>query len=186
MMRHSSELISYCCVTRISWLQMWMVIVACHHWYIKLRQICDMAETSLVVRDGNDNWNSSPTFVFSIWGHLRIRVSKNVDASCRRKSNNGKRTRKWTRPIRFECSNAIKIHNRIMFDFYPGLPHFIKISTTLYTSLVSTILEAEHPSELVEVVCNTHFCLSSLSFLHLTLLQDGHFLIMRHISNVAS
>ena len=125
---------------------MWMVIVACHHWYIKLSQICDMAETSLVVRDGNDNRNSSPTFVFSIWGHLRIRVSKNVDASCRRKSNNGKRTRKWTRPIRFECGNAIKIHNGIMFDFYPGLPHFIKISTTLYTSLVSTILEAEHPS----------------------------------------
>ena len=24
---------------------------------------------------------------------------------------------------RFEHSNAIEIHNRIMFDFYPGLPH---------------------------------------------------------------
>ena len=27
---------------------------------------------------------------------------------------------------RFERSNAIKIHNGIMFDFYPGLPHVIK------------------------------------------------------------
>ena len=24
---------------------------------------------------------------------------------------------------RFEHSNAIKMHNGIMFDFYPGLPH---------------------------------------------------------------
>ena len=40
-----------------------------------------MAEASLVVRDGNGNGNrnSSPTFLFSIWDHLRIpRVSKNM------------------------------------------------------------------------------------------------------------
>ena len=111
------KLISYCCITWISWLQKWMLIVACHRWCIKLRHICDMAETSLVVRDGNGNCNCSPTFLFSIWGHPRIpRVSKNMDASCRRKSNNGKRTRKRTRPIHFECGNAIKIHNGIMFD----------------------------------------------------------------------
>ena len=24
---------------------------------------------------------------------------------------------------RFECGNAIKVYNGIMFDFYPGLPH---------------------------------------------------------------
>ena len=53
-----------------------------------------MVETSLVVRDGNSNRNSSPTL-------SRIpRVSKNMDASCRRKSNNGKRIRKQTRLIR--------------------------------------------------------------------------------------
>ena len=23
----------------------------------------------------------------------------------------------------FKCSNAIELHNGIMFDFYPGLPH---------------------------------------------------------------
>ena len=23
----------------------------------------------------------------------------------------------------FECGNAFEIHNGIMFDFYPGLPH---------------------------------------------------------------
>ena len=40
-----------------------------------------MAKASLVVKDDNDNrnCNSSPTFLFSIWGHLRIpRVSKNM------------------------------------------------------------------------------------------------------------
>ena len=53
----------------------------------------------MVVRDGKDNGNSSrhPMFLFSIWGHLRIpHVSKNIDASCRRKGKNGKRTRKRT------------------------------------------------------------------------------------------
>ena len=101
-----------------------------------------MAETLLVVRDGNGNRNSSPTFLFSICGHLRIpRVSKNMDASCRRKSNNGKRTRKQTRPIRFERGNAIR--KGIMFNFYPGLLYFIQISTT---ASFSTISEAEHPS----------------------------------------
>ena len=32
----------------------------------------------------------------------------------------------------FKCNNAIEIHNGIMFDFYPGLPHvkidFVKSS----------------------------------------------------------
>ena len=109
------KLISYCCVTRIIWLQKWMVIVACHHWCIKLRHICNMAMTSFVVRDDNGNRNSSPMFLFSVWGHLRIpRVSKNMDASCRRKSKNGKRTRKRTWPIRFEHGNPIEIRNGIM------------------------------------------------------------------------
>ena len=106
------KLISYCCITWISWLQKWTLIVACHRWCIKLRHICDMAETSLVVRDGNGNCNCSPTFLFSIWGHPRIpRVSKNMDASCRRKrkSNNGKRTRKWTRLIRISSTQGINV-----------------------------------------------------------------------------
>ena len=30
---------------------------------------------------------------------------------------------------RFEHSNEIEIHNRIMFDFYPGLPHIHTIYT---------------------------------------------------------
>ena len=63
-----------------------------------------------------------------------------------RKSNNGKKTRKQTRPILFERGNAIR--NGIMFNFYPGLLavlHFIPISTTLLASF-STILEAEHSS----------------------------------------
>ena len=66
-----------------------------------------MAETSLVVREGNRN--SSPTFLFSVWAHPRIPcVSKNMDASCRRKSNNGKRTMKQTRPI---CSSGAQGRN---------------------------------------------------------------------------
>ena len=104
-----------------------------------------------------------PRFFSASGGHPRIaRVSINMDASCRRKSN-GKGTRKRTRSIRFERDNAIKIHNEIMFDFYPGLPHFIQISTTLLAKFPQyrkrSILR-----ELVEVVCNTHFRLSLLSF----------------------
>ena len=96
-------------------------------------------------------------------------VSKNMDASCRRKSN-GKRTGKRTRPICFERGNAVC--NGIMFNFYQGLLavlHFIPISTTLLASS-STILEVEHPSG---------DCWSSLQysfspvFTHLALLQDS-------------
>ena len=131
-----------------------------------------MAETSLVVRDGNGNRNGSPTFVFGIWGHPMIpRVSRNMDASCRRKTNNGtKRTRKRTRLIRFERCNAIEIRNGIMFDFYPELPRFIQISTTLLTRF-PRYRKRGILRELVEVVCNTHFRLSSLSFLHLASLR---------------
>ena len=122
-----------------------------------------MAETSLVVRDGNGNRNSSPMFLFSVWDHPRIpRVSKNMDTSCRRKSNKGKRTRKRTRPICFKRGNAIEIHNGIMFDFYPGLPHLIQISTTLLARF-PRYLKWSILRELV-IVCNTHFHLSSLSF----------------------
>ena len=129
-MHHSLELISYCYIKRISWLQKWAVIIACHCWCTKLRHIRDMAETSLVVRDGNSNCNSSPTFCFSVLGHPSIpRASKNMDATCRRKSNNGKRTRKRTRPIHFQRGNASEIRNRILFGFYSGLLHFIQIST---------------------------------------------------------
>ena len=104
-----------------------------------------------------------PQFFSASGGHPRIPcVSKNMNASCRRKSN-GKGTRKQTRPIRFKRGNAIKIHNEIMFDFYLGLPHFIQISTTLLAKFPQyhkrSILR-----ELVEVVCNTHFRLSLLSF----------------------
>ena len=137
---------------------------------------------------GSDRWQRQPqqeTYIlFSVCGHLKIpHVSKDMDASCRRKSNNRKRTRKWTRPFRFERSNAIR--NGIMFNFYPGLLYFIQISTTLLASF-SMISEAEHPSGA---------CWSSLQnlfspvFAHLALLQDSFhrcFLIMCHISTVAS
>ena len=85
MMHYIWKLISYCCITQISWLQKWMVIIAWHRWCIKLRHIRDMAETLLAVKDENGNRNSSPTFLFSIWCHPRTpRVSKNMDTSCRR------------------------------------------------------------------------------------------------------
>ena len=123
-----------------------------------------MAETLLVVRDDNGNCNSSPTFLFSVWGHPRIPcVSKNMDTSCRRKSNNGKRTRKRTRPIHFERGNTIEICNGIMFDFYPGLPHFIQISTTLLARF-PRYRKRSILRELVEVLCNAHFRLSCYLF----------------------
>ena len=132
-----------------------------------------MAEKSLVVRDDNGNCNSNPTFLFSVWGHPRIpHVSKNMDTSCRRKSNNGKRTRKRTQPIHFKRGNTIEIRNRIMFDFYPGLPHFIQISTTLLARF-PLYRKWGILRELVEVLCNARFRRSSLSFLHLALLQDS-------------
>ena len=89
----------------------------------------------------NGNYKSGPTFLFSVCGHPRIpHVSRNMDTSCRRKNNNGKRTRKRTRPIRFEHRNTIR--NGIMFNFYPGLLHFIQI----FTTLLASFSEAEHPS----------------------------------------
>ena len=110
------KLIFYCCVTQISWLQMWTVIVAFHRWCVKLRHFRDMVETSLVVRDGNGNRNSSPTFVFNVWGHRGYHVCQRIWTPRRRKTNNGKSTRKRTRPIRFQRGN---VRNGIMFDFYP-------------------------------------------------------------------
>ena len=142
-----------------------------------------MAEKSLVVRDGNGNCNSSPTFVFSVWGHLRIPHVSRIWMPRKRKTNNGKNklTRKRIRPIRFQCGNAIEICNGIMFDFQPELPHFIQISTTLL-AWFPRYRKRSILRELVEVVCNTHFAC-------LRLQQDSfrrHFLIMRHISIVAS
>ena len=118
-----------------------------------------------IIRDivGSARWqrqlqHCSPTFVFSIWGY-QVAISKNMDASCRRKTNNGKRTRKQTRLIRFKRGNVIEIRNGIMFE----LPHFIQISTTLLTRFLRyrkrSILR-----ELVEVVYNSHSRLFSLSF----------------------
>ena len=124
-----------------------------------------MAETWLTVRDGNGNCNSSPMFLLSVWGHLRIlRVSKNMDASCRRKSNNGKRTRKQTQLIHFERCNEIEICNGIMLNFYPGQPHFIQISSTTLLARFSQHRKRSILWELVKALCNTHFHLSSLLF----------------------
>ena len=65
---------------------MWTVIVACHRWCVKLRHIRDMAETSLVVRDGNSNGNRNSSRTHVRFQHLRLFedttcVSKNMDAS---------------------------------------------------------------------------------------------------------
>ena len=47
----------------------------------------------------------------------------------------------------FERSNAIEMRNGIMFDFYPGLPHIIKLracySTYSYRMLVSVYNEVK-------------------------------------------
>ena len=39
----------------------------------------------------------------------------------------------------FECSNVIEIHNGIMFDFYPGLPHIIFMIGTIAAVLLTSI-----------------------------------------------
>ena len=186
------KLISYYCVTRISWLQKWTVNIACHRWYIKLRHTRGMAKTWLVVRVGNGNRNSNPMFLFTVWSDPRIpHVSKNMDVSCRRESNNGKRTRKWIRSIHSNAVMQSKYTTDVWFLSGTATFHTITISTTLLARFPwywerSILRTSFHPFELV---CNTHFRLSLLSFLHLALSQDSvnrRFLIMHHISNVAS
>ena len=41
---------------------------------------------------------------------------------------------------RFECSNASKIHNRIMFYFYPGLPHYFVNIFSMSISYVADLM----------------------------------------------
>ena len=141
--------------------EMWTVIVACHHWCIKLRHICDTAETLLVVRDGNSN-RAVPR-LFSASGLIQgYHVYQRIWTPHRRKTNNGKRSRKRTWPICFQRGNAIEILNGIMIDFYPELPHFIQISTTLL-AWFPRYRKQSILRELVEVVCNTHICLPSFA-----------------------
>ena len=48
---------------------------------------------------------------------------------------------------RFKRGNAIAIHNRIMFDFYPGLPHMyihISIHHTSASKVASTLFTVVH------------------------------------------
>ena len=44
---------------------------------------------------------------------------------------------------RFERGNAVEIRNRIMFDFYPGLPH-------MYVTTLSSQTQGERGSGLIE------------------------------------
>ena len=178
------KLIFYCCVTRISWLQMWTVIVACHCWCVKLRHIRDMAETSLVVRDGNRNHTAIPRFSLASGVIRGYHVYQRIWTPHVRESNNGKRNRKRTRPICFDRGNAIEIRNGIMFDFYPGQPHFIQISTTLLVRLPQ-YRKQSILWELFELACIDSFSpVFAIFFIpHLCRIR---FLIMRHISNVAS
>ena len=153
-----------------------------------------MAETSSVVRDGKGNRNShSPTFLFSVWGHSRIlRVSK---------------IKLWTPHVGEKATTVRESgneHNRFAVSEYRcsrtkrcaqlavNRSFFLVIQDhSLFTSLVVQryrFPQYQKRSILweLEVVCNTHFRLSSLSFLNLALLLDRRFLIMRHISNVVS
>ena len=43
---------------------------------------------------------------------------------------------------RLECSNAIKIRNGIMFDFYPGLPHIVKLQVEV---VINVNVLTKHP-----------------------------------------
>ena len=39
---------------------------------------------------------------------------------------------------RFECDNTVEIHNGIMFDFYPGLPHVLNFAVGLDLEIILT------------------------------------------------
>ena len=153
-----------------------------------------MAETSLVVRDGNGNRNSSPTFLFSVWGHLRIPcVSKenmpHVGEKATTVREPGNQHDQFAVVV-LEDETSVRICNHHSLQW---VTCFSWSSRTSFCSL-RWWFSARFPRyrkqsilrELVEVVCNTHFHLSSLSLLHLTLLLDSFYLIVCHISNVAS
>ena len=113
-----------------------------------------------------------------------------MDASRRRKSNNGKRIRKLTRPI---CSIEVSVledetlctvsGELLVFLGCPGplFVHSLVVQRYRFPQYQKRSILWE-----LEVVCNTHFRPSLLSFLNLALLLDRRFLIMHHISNVAS
>ena len=146
-----------------------------------------MAETWLVVRVGNFNCNSNTTFLFSVWSHPRIplRIWTSQAGEKKQHPENGMCSLHHDR----SASNVV-MQSKCATDvrFLPRTATLCTISTTLLARFPQ-YQERSILRELFEVVCNTHFCLSSLSFSHLTLLQDSlyrRFLIMRHISNVAS
>ena len=151
-----------------------MVIVACHRWYIKLRNIRDMAETSLVVRDGNGNCNSSPTFLFSIWGHPKIPcVSKNIvgeKTTTIRDSGN-------TRPIRSSSTQGWNtVHSWTL-----AMENIVGGSVLGFHD----IRRGESIRSLLKYFAILIF--ACLRYLYNTLPCYRYaFLIMHHISNVAS
>ena len=57
----------------------------------------------------------------------------------------------------FEHGNAIKIHNGIMFDFYPGLPHIIVILgwSVLMNSILMNTLVINFKCKLLVIISHT-------------------------------
>ena len=157
------ELIFYCCVTRISWLQMWTVIVTCHRWCVKLRHIRDMTETWLVVRDGIDIWQRQP----QQQSHVRFQCLGSFEDTTYIKEYGRLVGEKPTTvrvpgndPLPTKLCNRNTQRNNV--PFLSGTPT-LHTSINYTTSLVSRYRKRSILWELVEVVCNTHFRLSLLA-----------------------
>ena len=130
--------------------------------------------------------------LFSIWDHPRIPcVSKNMDASCRRKATTAVRE-PGNEHDRFTVAELEDETLCTVSDdsvVFLGCPGPFCLLRWWFSARFPRYRKQSILRELVEVVCNTHFCLSSLSILSLALLLDSfykRFLIMHHISNVAS
>ena len=149
------------------------------------------AKASLVMRDGKGNHYSSPTFLFIVGviqgyhTYQRIGTPHVGEKTMVRESGN-EHNRFAVLVLKNETLCTVGSES-LVFLGRPGplFARFIGGSELGFHDIGS----GASFGSLLEVVCNTHFCLSSLSILHLALLLDSfyrRFLIMCHISNVVS
>ena len=174
----SGEIITYGCITQISWLQKWTVIGACDRWCIKLRHIPDVTETSLVVRDGNRNRNSSSTFLFSVWIIWGYRVyqriwTPHVGEKATMVRESGNEHDRFAVPV-LEDEMLCTLCGESLVFYWSSRTSLCSLRWW-FSAMFPRYRKRSILRELVEVVCNTQFRLSSLSFLNLALLLNSFF-----------
>ena len=106
-----------------------------------------MAKTSLGVRDGNGNRNSSPTLFFTVWGHPRIpHVSKktpHVGEKATTVRESGNEHDRFTVAVVKDKTLCIVCGESLVFLVIQDLSLFILLVVQCSVSMIS---ETEHPS----------------------------------------